>query len=74
MARFRFPRFAVFLMVMAFVATVFAIEMGRNISAGIPAEVTTMWSALPPLIALVSVPLIAAGVAYGLRLVRNVME
>ena len=74
MARFRFPRFAVFLMVMAFVTTVFAIEMGRNISTGIPAEVTTMWSVLPPLIGLVSVPLIAAGVAYAIRLVRNVME
>jgi hypothetical protein len=74
MARFRFPRFAVGLMLMAFITTVFAIEMGRNVSTGIPAEVTTMWSVLPPLIALVSVPLIAAAVAYAIRLVRNVME
>ena len=74
MTRFRFPRFAVFLMVMAFVTTIFAIEMGRNISSGIPAEVTTLWSVLPPLIALVSVPLIAAAVAYAIRFVRNVIE
>lgn len=71
---FRFPRFAIGLMLMAFITTVFAIEMGRNVSSGIPADVTTLWSVLPPLVMMLAVPLIAAAVAYAIRLVRKVTE
>ena len=68
---FRFPRFAIVFMLMGFVTTVFAIEMGRNISTGIPADVTTLWSVLPPLVMMGAVPLIAAAVAYAIALFRK---
>lgn len=70
---FRFPRPALFFMVLVFVSTLFAIETARNISAGIP-DLPLFTSVLPPVIMMIAVPLLAAAVAYAIRLVQRVRE
>jgi hypothetical protein len=67
---FRFPRPAIFFMVLVFVSTLFAIETARNVSAGIP-DLPLFTSILPPVVMMIAVPLIAAAVAYAIRLVRK---
>jgi len=51
----------------------FAIETARNISAGIP-DLPLFTSVLPPVIMMIAVPLLAAAVAYAIRLVQRVRE
>jgi hypothetical protein len=68
---FRFPRFATVMMVLGFVGTMFAIEMGKTIAGGAPADATSFNPVWRGLLALVSVPVIVVAIGYVISIVQQ---
>ena len=61
---FRFPRFAILTMVLGYVGTVLAIEMGRAVSAGDSPHTAPIYRVAGALLAILAVPCIAAAVGF----------
>ena len=59
---FRFPRFAILTMVLGYVSTVLAIEMGRAVSAGNSPYTAPVYLVVGALLAILAVPCIAVAV------------
>jgi hypothetical protein len=68
---FRFPRPAMFLMLLGFAGTVLAIEMGRTISMGGSADTTSIYPVLRALLAVLAVPCVAVAIGYVISFVQQ---
>ena len=67
---FRFPRPTIVFMLLGFVGTVLAIEMGRTISMGGTPDSTLIYSVLPKVLALLAVPFVAMAIGYILARIK----
>jgi hypothetical protein len=68
---FRFPRLAIFTMIVGYAGTVLAIEVGRTISAGGFSDTTPVYRVFGALAAIVAVPCIAAAVGSFISLLQQ---
>jgi hypothetical protein len=72
MARsFRFPRVTIIVMILGYLATVLAIEIGKTVASGKPADATSLYSMFRPLLSLVAVPFVVVGVGYLISFLRS---